>query len=127
MDRYLQAAIDQAIKSLEQGGIPIGSVLVVDDEIGNADESCRYGGKAAGHRLHEHLGKPVDIVVRGPDARQAIDIAGIHECGDVFLLESLTGERDDLVESGLRDLGSKHRFIRTRSSDGTAKIEISLF
>ncbi len=33
MDNYLQAAIDQARKSLDQGGIPIGSVLVVDDEI----------------------------------------------------------------------------------------------
>ncbi len=33
MELYLQAAIDQARKSLGQGGIPIGSVLVVDDEI----------------------------------------------------------------------------------------------
>ena len=33
MNLYLQAAIEQARKSLGQGGIPIGSVLVVDDEI----------------------------------------------------------------------------------------------
>jgi len=32
-DRHLEAAIDEARKGLEEGGIPIGSVLVVDDEI----------------------------------------------------------------------------------------------
>jgi len=30
---YLQAAIDEARKSLTENGIPIGSVLVIDDEI----------------------------------------------------------------------------------------------
>ena len=33
MDRFLLAAIDEARKGLEAGGIPIGSVLVVDGEI----------------------------------------------------------------------------------------------
>ena len=33
MDRFLAAAIDEARKGLAAGGIPIGSVLVVDDEI----------------------------------------------------------------------------------------------
>lgn len=33
MDAYLAAAIDEARKGLEAGGIPIGSVLVVDGEI----------------------------------------------------------------------------------------------
>ena len=32
-DRFLQAAIDEAKKGLEEGGIPIGSVLVIDGEI----------------------------------------------------------------------------------------------
>ncbi|MEE8160701.1 MAG: nucleoside deaminase [Acidobacteriota bacterium] len=32
-DIYLQAAIEEARKSLEEGGIPIGSVLVIDGEI----------------------------------------------------------------------------------------------
>ncbi len=32
-DRYLQAAIEEARKSLEEGGIPIGSVLVIEGEI----------------------------------------------------------------------------------------------
>lgn len=33
MDPFLQAAIDEAIKGRDEGGIPIGSVLVIDDEI----------------------------------------------------------------------------------------------
>lgn len=32
-DRFLQAAIDEARAGLAEGGIPIGSVLVIDDEI----------------------------------------------------------------------------------------------
>ena len=33
MDRFLQAAIEEARKGLAAGGIPIGSVLVLDDQI----------------------------------------------------------------------------------------------
>lgn len=33
MDPFLQAAIDEARKGLDAGGIPIGSVLVIDDQI----------------------------------------------------------------------------------------------
>ena len=33
MDIFLQAAIDEAKQGLKAGGIPIGSVLVIDDEI----------------------------------------------------------------------------------------------
>jgi len=33
MDKFLQAAIDEAKKGLAVGGIPIGSVLVIDDKI----------------------------------------------------------------------------------------------
>lgn len=33
MDKFMQAAIDQALKSLNEGGIPIGSVLIKDDLI----------------------------------------------------------------------------------------------
>jgi cytosine deaminase len=32
-DTFLQAAIEEARKGLSEGGIPIGSVLVIDDEI----------------------------------------------------------------------------------------------
>ena len=33
MDKFLQAAYDQAVKSYNEGGIPIGSVLVHNGEI----------------------------------------------------------------------------------------------
>ena len=33
MDKFLEAAIEEAIKGLEEGGIPIGSVLVIDNKI----------------------------------------------------------------------------------------------
>lgn len=33
MDPFLKAAIDEAIQGRDEGGIPIGSVLVIDDEI----------------------------------------------------------------------------------------------
>lgn len=33
MDQYLQAAIEEALKGMEEGGTPIGSVLVVDGQI----------------------------------------------------------------------------------------------
>ncbi|NWF39405.1 nucleoside deaminase [Mariprofundus sp. NF] len=33
MDRFLEAAIEEAEKGLAEGGIPIGSVLVIDGEI----------------------------------------------------------------------------------------------
>jgi len=33
MDEYMQAALDEAIKGMEEEGVPIGSVLVVDGKI----------------------------------------------------------------------------------------------
>jgi len=33
MDAFMEAAIDEARKGMAQGGIPIGSVLVIDDRI----------------------------------------------------------------------------------------------
>lgn len=33
MDPFLQVAIDEARKGLDAGGIPIGSVLVIDDQV----------------------------------------------------------------------------------------------
>ncbi len=33
MDKYLEAAIEEAKKGMDAGGIPIGSVLVIDDQV----------------------------------------------------------------------------------------------
>jgi cytosine/creatinine deaminase len=49
-DPYLRAAIEQARKSLSEGGIPIGSVLVHDGEIIGRGHNCRVQtGSAIDH------------------------------------------------------------------------------
>ncbi len=49
-DPYLRAAIEQARKSLSEGGIPIGSVLVHDGKIIGAGHNCRVQtGSAIDH------------------------------------------------------------------------------
>lgn len=40
-DRFLEAAIEEAQKGLESGGIPIGSVLVIDDDIAGRGHNRR--------------------------------------------------------------------------------------
>jgi len=47
-DRFMQEAIKQAIKSLDEGGIPIGSVLVKNNEI-----------IASGHNKRVQEGNPI--------------------------------------------------------------------
>jgi creatinine deaminase len=49
-DPYLRAAIEQARKSLAEGGIPIGSVLVHEGKIIGAGHNCRVQtGSAIDH------------------------------------------------------------------------------
>ncbi|MGW8251925.1 MAG: deaminase, partial [Anaerolineales bacterium] len=33
MDNFMQAAVEEALLGMKEGGVPIGSVLVVDGEI----------------------------------------------------------------------------------------------
>ncbi|MDD2450205.1 MAG: nucleoside deaminase [Sulfurimonas sp.] len=47
MDKFLQAAIKEANKSLKQGGIPIGSVLVIDDKIVGRGHNKRVQNSSA--------------------------------------------------------------------------------
>src|SRR5277367_2287096 len=50
MDAYLHAALEQARKSLSEGGIPIGSVLVHDGKIIGRGHNCRVQtGSAIDH------------------------------------------------------------------------------
>src|SRR5579862_4971407 len=50
MDPYLRAAIEQARKSLSEGGIPIGSVLVQEGRIIGRGHNCRVQtGSAIDH------------------------------------------------------------------------------
>ena len=47
MDKFLQAAIEEAKKGLEEGGIPIGSVLVIDGEIVGRGHNRRVQNESA--------------------------------------------------------------------------------
>lgn len=41
MDKFMQAAIEEAKKGLEEGGIPIGSVLVINEKIAGRGHNRR--------------------------------------------------------------------------------------
>jgi len=47
MDKFLQAAFEEAKKGLEEGGIPIGSVLVIDGEIVGRGHNRRVQNESA--------------------------------------------------------------------------------
>ena len=47
MDRFLKAAIDEAKKGLTNGGIPIGSVLVIDGKIAGRGHNQRVQKRSA--------------------------------------------------------------------------------
>lgn len=47
MDKFLQAAIEEAKKGLAEGGIPIGSVLVIDDKIVGRGHNKRVQNSSA--------------------------------------------------------------------------------
>jgi len=42
MDEFMQAAVDEATKGLQEGGIPIGSVLVIDERIVGRGHNRRF-------------------------------------------------------------------------------------
>jgi len=46
-DEFLQAAIEEAKKGLEEGGIPIGSVLVIDNKIAGRGHNRRVQNGSA--------------------------------------------------------------------------------
>lgn len=46
-DRFLEAAIDEARKGLDSGGIPIGSVLVIDGDIAGRGHNRRVQNGSA--------------------------------------------------------------------------------
>ena len=47
MDQYLQAALDEARQGLDEGGIPIGSVLVIDNQIVGSGHNRRVQQQSA--------------------------------------------------------------------------------
>lgn len=79
MDTHLQAAIDEAYSGLAEGGIPIGSVLVVDSEIVGRGHNRRVQQNSA--ILHaemdclENAGR-----LRAADYRRAVLYSTLTPC-----------------------------------------------
>ncbi len=55
MDKYLRAALDEAKEGLAEGGIPIGSVLVIDGEIRGRGRNRRVQDKEMSAILHAEM------------------------------------------------------------------------
>ena len=79
MDRFLQAAIDEARQGMAEGGIPIGSVLVIDGEIVGRGHNRRVQqGSAVLHAemdCLEHAGR-----LKAADYRRATLYSTLSPC-----------------------------------------------
>ncbi|MCB0005238.1 MAG: nucleoside deaminase [Anaerolineales bacterium] len=79
MDKFMRAAYEQAQKSMAEGGIPIGSVLVVDGEIVGRGHNQRVQKQSA--ILHaemdaiENAGR-----LRAADYRRAVLYTTLYPC-----------------------------------------------
>jgi cytosine/creatinine deaminase len=79
MDKFMQAAVEEAGKGLAEGGIPIGSVLVIDDRIAGRGHNRRVQKSSA--ILHaemdalENAGR-----LRAADYRRAVLYSTLSPC-----------------------------------------------
>jgi creatinine deaminase len=79
MDRFLEAAIDEARIGLEEGGIPIGSVLAIGDEIVGRGHNRRVQrGSAVLHAEMDCLENAGRLT--GPDYRAAVLYSTLSPC-----------------------------------------------
>lgn len=79
MDKYLAAAIDEARKGLRTGGIPIGSVLVIDGQIVSRGHNQRM--QKGSSVLHAEM----DCIesagrLKAPDYRKAVLYSTLSPC-----------------------------------------------
>lgn len=79
MDKFLRAALDEARKGMASGGIPIGSVLVIDDQIvGRGHNQRVQKGSAVLHaEIHclENAGR-----IKASDYRRATLYSTLSPC-----------------------------------------------
>lgn len=79
MDRFLQAAIDEARHGLSEGGIPIGSVLVIDGRIVGRGHNRRVQkGSAILHAEMDCLESAGRL--KAPDYRRATLYSTLSPC-----------------------------------------------
>ncbi len=79
MDKFLEAAIDEAKKGMSEGGVPIGSVLVIDDRIvGRGHNQRVQKGSAVLHAEMDCLENAGRI--RAADYRRATLYSTLSPC-----------------------------------------------
>lgn len=79
MDRFLEAALDEAKKGLAEGGIPIGSVLVIDGRIAGRGHNRRVQrGSAVLHAEMDCLENAGRLTAR--DYRRATLYSTLSPC-----------------------------------------------
>ena len=113
MDEFLKAAIDEATRGLDEGGIPIGSVLVVDGEVVGRGHNQRVQKQSA--VLHaeidclENAGRLPARILR--QATLYTTLSPCHMCSGAVLLYEIprvvVGENVNFKgpEQYLRDSG----------------------
>jgi cytosine deaminase len=78
-DEFLEAAIEEAVKGLEEGGIPIGSVLVIDGKIVGRGHNRRVQqGSAILHAEMDCLERAGRLMAR--DYRRAVLYSTLSPC-----------------------------------------------
>ena len=79
MDRFLRAALDEARLGLSEGGIPIGAVLVIDDEIVGRGHNRRVQkGSAVLHAETDCLENAGRLKMR--DYRRSVLVSTLSPC-----------------------------------------------
>ena len=119
MDQFLQAAIQQAKKGLSVGGIPIGSVLVIDGSIvGRGHNQRVQKGSAVLHAEMDCLENAGRL--KASDYRRAVLYSTLSPCdmcsGAILLYEIPTvviGENKNFLgpEAYLRSRGVELRIV----------------
>ena len=123
MDKFMQAAIDEAKLGLAEGGIPIGSVLVHNGEIiGRGHNKRVQSGSPILHGEMDALGRGDDAIagereLKTPSKRQPMqssDDGFVATLQIVEQLVSVLGERDDAIEVARVDVADEESNIRAR-------------
>jgi cytosine deaminase len=87
MDAFMQAAIDEAKRGLVEGGIPIGSVLVIDGRIVGRGHNRRIQkGSAVLHAEMDCLENAGDAGSRVPAGNPVFDPLSVRMCSGAILL-----------------------------------------
>jgi len=112
MDEFMQAAIDEARKGLQEGGIPIGSILVIDGSIVGRGHNRRIQqGSAILHAemdCMENAGR-----LRARDYRRAVLYSTLSPC-DMCSGTALLYKIPKVVVGENRTFQGPEEYLRSR-------------